>query len=452
MQPGGVSVPSPSVAPAPTAVDVIVVGGGPGGSAAATALARQGRRVALVEKDRHPRFHIGESLLPMSMPLFEELGVRASVERLGVIKRGADFPSDTPGGYTVFRFTRTLHPIWPYAVQIRRQDLDELLFATARDAGVAAIQDTEIDTVRFDADGVEARGSQRDGTPVAYRARYLIDASGRDTLLGRQWGVKRRHRRHQSAALFAHLTGVRRRDGEHEGNISIYRVSDGWVWVIPLPGGVASVGLVCGPDTLRQRAGEREAFLLRVLRSIPGLAERLDEPQVIGHLQATGNYSYQCSRIAGRRWIMVGDAAAFIDPIFSSGVHVALHSALEAARLVGAVLDEPGLERRLQRRYHRQHRAALRRVTWFIERFNAPVMRHLFAHPRNDWRLEEAIVSMLAGDLYRDGGIAWRLRLFKVIYTLHCLADVRGALAGVRQRLRRMREVFVADPLSPGTR
>ena len=245
---------------------------------------------------------------------------------------------------------------------------------------------------------------------------------------------------------------MRRRDGENEGNISIYRVSDGWVWVIPLPGELASVGLVCGPDTLRQRVGERETFLLRVLRSIPGLADRLEAPRVVGHLQATGNYSYQCTRIAGPRWIMVGDAAAFIDPIFSSGVHVALHSALEAARLVDAVLGEPGVERRLQRHYHRQHRAALRRVTWFIERFNLPVMRRLFAQPRNDWRLEEAIVSMLAGDLYRDDGIAWRLRLFKVIYALHCLADVKGALAGVRLRLRRMREVFVADSLTPGTR
>ncbi|MBS0396033.1 MAG: tryptophan 7-halogenase [Proteobacteria bacterium] len=445
-------VPSAPPPTPPLAYDVLVVGGGPGGSATATALARQGRRVALVEKDRHPRFHIGESLLPMSMPLFEELGVREAVERIGVIKRGADFPSATPGEYTVFRFTRTLHPTCAYAVQVRRQDLDELLFATAREAGVATVQDTEIESVRFDADGVEASGHARDGSPVAFRARYLVDATGRDTLLGRQLGLKRRNRRFQSAALFAHFEGVRRREGEHEGNISIYRVDDGWVWVIPLPDGITSIGLVCGPDTLRQRAGERESFLLRLLAGIPGLAERLDAPRIVGHLQATGNYSYQCTRVVGRRWIMVGDSAAFIDPIFSAGVHVALNAAQKAARLVNTVLDDPALERRLQRDYVREQRRGLERVRWFIERFNAPVMKQLFAHPRNDWRLEEAIVSMLAGDLYRDDGIVWRLRLFKLIYYAHCLADLKGALAGVRQRWKRVREVFAADALSPGAR
>jgi flavin-dependent dehydrogenase len=444
------AVPDEGAPAAPLEFDVLVVGGGPAGSATATLLARQGRRVLLAEKSRHPRFHIGESLLPMSMPLFEALGVREAVERIGVLKRGADFPAATPGGYTIFDFRRTLHPTCAYAVQVRRAELDELLFRNARAAGAVTVEDTEIESVRIVGAGVEATARGAGGAPLAIRARYLVDASGRDTLLGRQLGLKRRHRRHQSAALFAHFTGVRRRDGEHEGNISIYRVDDGWVWVIPLPGDVMSIGLVCGPQTLRQRAGEREAFLLQLLASIPGLAERLDAPRIVGHLQATGNYSYRCTRVAGPRWLMVGDSAAFVDPIFSAGVHVALHAAFGAAQLVGAVLDEPRLERRLQRRYRREQRAGLARVSWFIERFNAPVMKHLFAHPRNDWRIEEAIVSMLAGDLYRRDGIAWRLRVFKLIYLAHCAADLRGALAGMRQRLRRMREVFVPDPLRPG--
>ena len=430
-------------------LDVLIVGGGPSGSAAAILLARQGRRVLLVEKDRHPRFHIGESLLPMTMPLLEELGVREQIERLGVIKRGADFPSAGPLGYQVFSFKRSLNPTWTHALQIRRQDFDQVLFEAARAAGVTTLEETVISEVTFGAAGIEARGHGRDGAPVAYRARYLIDASGRDTLLGRALHLKRRHRSHQSAAMYAHFSGVRRRDGEDAGNISIYRVEDGWVWVIPLPSGITSIGLVCGPNTLRQRSGDRAEFLRRTLQAIPGLAERLAAPQIVGNLQATGNYSYQCARFAGPKWIMAGDAAAFIDPIFSTGVHIGLYSAMAAARLVDTVLEEPRLERRLQRRYSREQRAALRRVSWFILRFNAPVMSRLFANPRNDWRVEEAIISMLAGDLYRDGGIRWRLRLFKLIYLIACLGDLPAALRGWRDRLRRVREVFVTEPAGP---
>ena len=328
---------------------------------------------------------------------------------------------------------------------MRREDFDRLLFDNACAAGAIAVQDTAVRQVAFDRDGAVARATTRQGQEVVYRARYVIDASGRDTLLGKLLGLRRRHRHHQSAALYAHYTGVTRRSGDDAGNISIYRTVDGWVWVIPLPGDVTSVGLVCGPQTLRQRAGDTAGFLDRTLRAVPGLAERLACARLAGNLHATGNYSYECTRKAGRHWIMVGDAGAFVDPIFSSGVHFALHGGLAAAQLVDAVLDAPALERRLQRAYVASERAALSRVSWFIVRFNTPVMRALFANPRNDWRLREAMISMLAGDLHRDAGIGWRLRVFKVIYYLSCLRDVPAWLRGSVQTRRRRREVYPTD-------
>ncbi len=424
------------------AADILVVGGGPGGCAAAIMLARMGRRVLLLEKDRHPRFHIGESLLPMSMPIFDALGVRESVEALGVIKRGADFPSGNAEGYQVFRFARTLHPTSPYALQIRRADLDQVLFAAARKAGVITLEDTLAEEVRFLKEGVEVTVRTAQGERVHYGARYLIDASGRDTLLGRLLHLKQSDRRHRSAAMYAHFSGVTRRSGDDAGNISIYRVADGWVWVIPLPDGITSIGLVCGPTTLRNRGGDNEGFLRRMLESNAQLAERIADARIVGHLQATGNYSYRCSAWAGPRWIMVGDAATFIDPIFSSGVHVALQSALDAAALVDRALDEPAREHRLQRSYSARQRAALRRLSWFIVRFNTPMMCRLFSNPQNGWRLEEAVISMLAGDFYRDEGIAWRLGVFKLIYAVACLGNVRAAFAGARQVWRRRRQVF----------
>jgi flavin-dependent dehydrogenase len=425
--------------------DVLVVGGGPAGCATAITLARLGRHVTLLEKDRHPRFHIGESLLPMSMPLLAELGVLEEVEKRGIIKRGADFPSPRPEGYQVFRFPRSLNPTWPHAVQIRRADLDELLVAKARAEGVAVHERTHVDRVSFASDGVEAEARAEDGSLRRFRAGYLVDATGRDTLVGNQLRLKRRSRKHQSAALYAHFTGVLRRDGDDAGNISIYRVADGWVWLIPLPDGITSIGLVCGPKMLRGRAGDSEAFLLRHLRSIPNLAPRLQDPRIVGHLEATGNYSYECSALAGPRWIMVGDSGVFVDPIFSTGVHFALHGARHAAGIIDQTLRDPAVERPMQRHYVREARAAVRRVSWFIVRFNTPVMRRLFSNPRNNWRLEEAMISMLAGDLYRDDGIVWRLRVFKVIYLVHCLADLPAALRGVGQVWRRRRERFQSD-------
>ena len=345
----------------------------------------------------------------------------------------------------MFRFSQSLNPTWPYAVQILREDFDQILFDTASKAGVATVQDTLVEHVEFQDDGVVVHARTKRGEPVVYRSRYLIDASGRDALLGRLLGLKRRHKAHQSAALYAHFSGVARRDGDDAGNISIYRIADGWVWVIPLPGDVTSIGMVCGPATLRQRAADRAGFLERTLRSIPELAERIGTARMVGNLQATGNYSYECTRKAGPRWVMAGDAAAFIDPIFSSGVHVALHSATRVAELVHTVLDAPAQEKRLQKNYVAEHKAGLARVSWFILRFNTPVMRRLFANPRNDWRVQDAIISMLAGDLNRDGGIAWRLRVFKLIYFVHCLADVPAWFRGVIQLRQRRRETFASD-------
>ncbi len=424
------------------AADVLVVGGGPGGCAAAIMLARMGRRVLLLEKDQHPRFHIGESLLPMSMPIFAALGVRESLEALGVIKRGADFPSGNEDGYQVFRFVRTLHPTCPYALQIRRADLDQVLFAAAQKAGVTTLENTLVEEVRFLGDSVEVTARTAQGERVRYGARYLIDASGRDTLLGRLLQLKQADRRHRSAAMYAHFSGVTRRSGDDAGNISIYRVADGWVWVIPLPGGITSIGLVCGPSTLRNRGGDNEGFLHRMLQANAQLAGRIAAARIVGHLHATGNYSYRCREWAGPRWIMVGDAAAFVDPIFSSGVHIALQSSLDAATLVDRALDESACERTLQSAYSARQGAALRRLSWFIVRFNTPVMSRLFSNPQNGWRVEEAVISMLAGDFYRDEGIAWRLSVFKLIYALACLGHVRAAFSGALQIWRRRRQVF----------
>jgi len=226
--------------------DVLVVGGGPAGSTTATLLQRAGRRVVMLEKERHPRFHIGESLLPANLPIFEELGVLEKVRALGVLKLGADFPNGEE--HRTFYFRRALGATPPHAFQVKREEFDRMLFAHAREAGVDAREGVKVE--RADVDGigkVVVQATDVHGWPLTVRASYLVDASGRDTLLAHQWKLKRRNDKHQSAAIFAHFKGVEFRPGEDAGNISIYRFEYGWCWFIPLRDGVMSIGCVCWP-------------------------------------------------------------------------------------------------------------------------------------------------------------------------------------------------------------
>lgn len=395
--------------------DVLVIGGGPAGSTAATLLARKGWSVQLLEKGRHPRFHIGESLLPMNLPVLERLGVLEQVERIGVRKLAADFAS---GGddYGSFPFARALDAQRNHAFQVRRSEFDELLFRHAAANGAKTFEEAEVLGIERATDGRHAVRVRHAGEERTLQVRYVVDASGRDTLLGKQYGLKQANPRHRSAAMFAHFSGVQRRPGEDAGNITIYRLSRGWMWMIPLQGDVMSIGAVCDPEHFKTRRGGLDEFLLQTLHAHGQAEQRMQGSTRVSEVEATGNYSYACRAAAGPGWVLTGDAYAFVDPIFSSGVYLAMHGAELAAAVVDGALREPGREAALQRAYRRRLDFGIANFSWFIERFNGPAMVTLFRNPRNILGVEQAVISMLAGDVFDNPRVLLRLKLFKLIH------------------------------------
>ena len=437
-------LPAPTPTHADFYCDVLVVGGGPAGATISALLAERGRDVVVMEKAHHPRFHIGESLLPANVALLDQLGVRDQVERIGMPKWGVEFVSPDHDHKAFVEFGEAWDKTMPYAWQVRRADFDEILFRNAAAKGARTLEGYRVRDVAFDAEGASVQVELDDGARQTWRTKFLVDASGRDTLLANHFKCKEKNPRHNSAALYGHFTGATRLEGKLEGNISILWFDHGWFWFIPLADGTTSIGAVCWPHYLKSRSKPLPEFFRDTIALCPELAKRLEGAELVDdEVHATGNYSYSSTKSSGERFLMLGDAYAFIDPVFSSGVYLAMQSAFEGADVVAASLDVPRQAAAARDRFDKRLRHGPREFSWFIFRVTNPTMREFFMAPENPLRVKEALLSLLAGDIYGKTPIWGAVRILKALYYLVSIGNLRRTVRAWQRRRLNIRDVGV---------
>ena len=404
--------------------DVLIIGGGPGGSTAAALIADRGKDVVLLEKDAHPRFHIGESLLPRNIPILERLGILEEVASMAVLKPGAEFVSDETGESVEFNFAKGLDQEYTHAYQVKRADFDEALFANAKRKGARTYQRTAVTDVVFGAAGERARVSATDSSSQLriFAPKLVLDASGRDTFLATRLRLIRANKHNNTAAVFAHFRKVEYKIGNMAGDITVHLVRDGWFWMIPLPGDVMSVGFVGNQAAFKNRRGTVQEFFFERVRDSPTVSARMMLAELASEVTSTGNYSYRATSSCGEGYFMIGDAFAFIDPVFSSGVLLAMMAGEIGADVAIRWLEDPKAGLAMARKAERRMRNSMDKIGWFIYRINHPVLREMFMAPSDRFRMRAGLVSILAGNVQPDWRYSAPLIAFKCMFYALSLA------------------------------
>lgn len=415
------------VSPSGQDFDVAVIGGGPGGSSTATALARRGRSVLLLERDRFPRFHIGESQLPWINGVLEELGAHDTVAKAGFVEKwGASFweIDGTPASYV--DFTAAVETPVPQTFQVPRARWDELLLRHAERSGVIVREGHRAVDAVFDPDGVTLRYAGPDGVERSARVAAVVDASGRAGFLARKHGRHEQDPMLRQISVHAQYEGVPRAAGRPAGDIRVLTRPDvGWIWLIPISETVTSVGAVVPTELHRREAkATAEESLEHYLRTTPASPAVMRDARRVSPARFDADYSYLATRMVGDRWVAVGDSGSFLDPIFSTGVLLAMQGGLEAAVALDAGLRAGDLSARRFARYERIVRRRYHYFRRFVVGFYDPYFRRLLFRRSRRLGIYEAVLSALSGNWRPTLGTRLRIQLFFAVVGLKRLLRV----------------------------
>jgi flavin-dependent dehydrogenase len=399
--------------------DVAIIGGGPAGSTAATLLARAGRRVIVCEREKFPRFHIGESLLPVSMKTFTRLGVHEKFERAGFLKKyGGEMTSACCDEGVKFYFKDGYRSQTESSYQVPRAEFDKVLLDHAVENGAEVREETAVKTVAFFPDHVELQMQSKAGTAAMVAARYVIDASGRHSVLGNHFKLKETYPHLQKISIFAHYEGVELEEGRDASLTRQVRAADRWFWYVPLPNDRSSIGVVCDTALYRQAKKSPEQFLEDSLAEQPFLARRMTRAHRVTPAYASADFSYRQSRLTGDRWLLAGDAAGFIDPVFSSGVFLALLAGEQCADILDIVLAHPGKAARLFAKYERLLRRVMKSYLRFVDAWYSTEFIEVFLYPQDVLQIPPAVNAVLGGNVSGSFAIRWRMSAFYFIVWL----------------------------------
>lgn len=354
----------------PEVFDIVVIGGGPAGATLAGLLAQKNRSVLVLERERFPRYHIGESLIPGFMRAMEELGLSERLEARGFEKKGGGTlrwgANKIPWA---FRFNEGSP--YKYSYHVRRADLDSMILDRARELGAKVLEEATVKDV-IEEDGRVAgvtyvvRGSE---VPLhEARASMVIDASGQARVLGRKFTTVNWHEELRNVAVWTYFDNCDRLPGEEYSNILIEGLSDGWFWGIPIGKSTMSVGFVTTSETAAASGSLEDLFSARREGSTQ-LRELLRDARQAGGFRTARDWSYTCDRFCGPGWALVGDAAAFVDPLLSTGVALATLAASALSGVVDAILDNPGIEDEAMERYAAAYLQFFDEIRVFVEKF-----------------------------------------------------------------------------------
>jgi flavin-dependent dehydrogenase len=394
--------------------------------------------VKLIERERFPRFHIGESLLPFSLPLFEELGVGEKLAERFLVKHAAEFVTGDGLLTRRYPFAEGVLGGPGFAYEVDRSEFDQILLDNAAAKGVDVEQGSEVSNFHVDpSEGVEVQVRDSGGAARKYQAKMLVDASGQRALLASRLSLRRMDDQLKNFAVFSHYRGAARASGDREGDISIVIVPEGWWWVIPLRGDRTSLGFVAPARTLAGKKPDAQYFAAKIAEA-PYLAQRFANAEAVAPVRAMSDYSFVSQRFTGNRWLLVGDAAAFLDPVFSTGVYLGTLSAFRAAEALDGALTRNRFEGGLLQQYERWLRGLVEGYRAFVHGFYKPEFVEAMMNPTDRLKLRQAVTSILAGGAAKSFSVTWRIWLFHAITRMNKDWPLVPRIPGRREAARQM--------------
>lgn len=401
--------------------DFAVAGGGPAGTSAAISLAQRGRSVVLFERETFPRFHIGESLLATANDAFAVLGVAETMAAAGFPEKwGARLITHDGMSGRGVDFSNASDIARPQTYQVPRAEFDRILLERAREVGVDVREGHRVNACDFSKDAAVLDFMSADATTGRVRVRALVDATGRQGLIARKYSLRTDEPRLANIAVFSHYTGVPLLEGDRPNDIRIVaRHDSGWFWLIPISNELMSVGVVLPKKLfLAMPDGSNEERLERAIADTPVVAELMKDAHREWPVRVEKDFSYSASAYAGDRWILAGDAGSFLDPVFSTGVSIAMESGIEAAEELDRALIQNRFAASQFRTFSRRQQQRYETFRRFVIGFYTPQFRDLFFDADPPEHIFRAIITVLAGRW--NAGLRTRLlnRVFFVLVAL----------------------------------